>query len=299
MLRPALVGLLLLFAASSCRKGDDIDASGSFEAVETIISAEATGQVLALDLEEGQELDAGQVVGQIDSTQLAARRLQLVKNRRALLSGRPEAGVQAEALRKELARAVADRDRTARLVQGAVATQRQLDDANAAVATLQARLAAQESSLRVATTSIDAQASTVDAQLAELDDQLRKSTIVNPIRGTVLTKYAEPFEMTVVGRPLYRIADLSTIILRAYITGDQLARARLNQAVTVLADDGKGGFREAEGVITWISDKAEFTPKTIQTRNERANLVYAVKVRVANDGAYKIGMYGALRFAQP
>ncbi len=299
MHRPGLAAVILLLAAWSCRTGDDLDASGSFEAVETIISAEATGQILDLALEEGQELDAGQVVGHIDSAQLVARRLQLVKSRRALLSGRPQSDVQVEALREELARAIADRDRVAKLVRGAVATQRQLDDANTAVATAQARLAAQESSLRVTTTSINDQASTVDAQLAGVDDQLRKCTIVNPVRGTVLTRYAEPFEMAVAGRPLYKVADLTTLILRAYITGDQLAQARLNQEVTVLTDDGKGGFREGRGVITWISDKAEFTPKTIQTRNERANLVYAVKVRVANDGAYKIGMYGALRFPRP
>ena len=278
---------------ASCRSsGMEHDASGSFEAVETIISAEATGQILQLGVEEGEELTAGQVVGKIDTTQLAAQKLQLLQSRRAILSGRPQSAVQTEALKKELANAVLDRDRTANLVKGGVASQKQLDDANAKVRTLEARISAQESSLQTTTSSLNEQARTVEAQLALIDDQLAKCVITNPLKGTVLSKYAEQYEMATMGRPLYKIADLSQIILRAYITGDQLPSVKLGQKVRVFTDDGKGGFRETDGVVTWISDKAEFTPKAIQTRTERANLVYAIKVRVKNDGAYKIGMYG-------
>jgi len=287
--------LVLIPGLNACREsGIDHDASGTFEAVETIISAEANGKILQLNLEEGMELKAGQVIGCIDSTQLYARKLQLLQSKKAILSGRPQANIQMESLKKELANAVLDRDRTASLVKGGVATQKQLDDINAKVSTLQARIDAQESSLRTTTSTLNEQAGTVDAQLIEINDQLKKCVIRNPLNGTVLGKYAEQFEMTAAGKPLYKIADLSGIILRAYITGDQLSKAKLDQKVKVFTDDGKGGYKETEGVITWINDKAEFTPKTIQTKNERANLVYAVKVKVSNDGSYKIGMYGEI-----
>lgn len=293
--RNLLVVVSLLPGLLSCRKsGLQHDASGSFEAVETIISAEVTGQILVLKVEEGQQLAAGEVVGQIDSTQLYAQKLQLMQSRRAILSGRPQSAVQVEALRKELANAVLDRDRTANLVKGGVASQKQLDDANAKVQTLEARVSAQQSSLGTTTTSLNEQARTVEAQLALVNDQLDNCVITNPLTGTVLSKYAEQFEMATVGRPLYKIADLSSMILRAYITGDQLPKVKLDQKVKVYTDDGKGGYTETEGVVTWIADKAEFTPKSIQTKTERANLVYAVKVRVKNEGTYKIGMYGEI-----
>lgn len=287
--------LLLLPFLNSCKdNGMSHDASGSFEAVETMISAEANGKILQLTIEEGQEAKAGQVIGYIDSTQLYARKLQLLQSKRAILSGRPQSNIQTEALKKELANAVLDRNRTESLVKGGVATQKQLDDANAKVTTLQARINAQESSLNTTTSSLNEQATTVDAQLTEVNDQLRKCVIINPLNGTVLSKYAEQYEITAAGRPLYKIADLSSILLRVYITGDQLSKIRLNQKVKVFTDDGKGGFKEAAGIVNWISEKAEFTPKTIQTKNERANLVYAVKVNVQNDGTYKIGMYGEI-----
>jgi len=292
---PLLVLWMLLPGLVSCHpSGLQYDASGSFEAVETIISAEVTGQILQLRVEEGEELAAGQVVGQIDSTQLEAQKLQLMQNRTAILSARPESAVQTEALKKELASVVLDRDRTAKLVGGGVAAQKQLDDANAKVRTLEARISAQESSLQTTTSSLNEQGRTVEAQLALIDDQLAKCVITNPLKGTVLSKYAEQHEMATLGRSLYKIADLSQMTLRAYITGDQLPQVKLNQKVKVFTDDGKGGFKQAEGLVTWVSDKAEFTPKAIQTKTERANLVYAIKVRVRNDGTYKIGMYGEI-----
>jgi len=293
--RNIIIYLLLLLGLNSCDdKGLRHDASGSFEAVETIISAEANGKILQLSIEEGQELNVGQVIGHIDSTQMYARKLQLLQSKKAILSGRPQASVQTDALKKELANAILDRDRTENLVKGGVATQKQLDDANAKVITLRARINAQESSLQTTTSSLNEQAGTVDAQLTEINDQLKKCTVTNPLKGTVLSKYAEQYEMTAAGRPLYKIADLSNIILRAYITGDLLSQVKLDQKVKVFTDDGKGGFKETEGVVTWINDKAEFTPKTIQTKNERANLVYAIKVKIRNDGFYKIGMYGEM-----
>lgn len=289
--------LIILVSIVSCKeKANKYDASGSFEAVETMIAAEANGQILQLNIKEGQQLDSGQVIGYIDSTQLHLNKLQLMQNKKAILSGRPQTSVQTEALKKQLANAELDRNRTKRLVEGGVASQKQLDDANAKITTLQAQIDAQENALQTTTSSINEQGGTVDVQLKEINNQLQKCVIVNPVKGTVLTKYAEQYEMAVLGRPLYKIADMSTIILRAYITGDQLQQVKLDQKVKVYTDDGKGGFKETEGVITWINDKAEFTPKTIQTKNERANLVYAIKVSVKNDGYLKIGMYGEVKF---
>jgi len=284
---------LLLSGITSCKEEKkNYDASGSFEAVETLIAAEASGQLQKLNIEEGQSLDSGQVVGYIDSTQLHLSKLQLQQSKKTILSGRPQTNLQVESLKTELANAVSDRDRIDNLVKGGVASQKQLDDANAKISTLQARIKAQESSLEISTSSINEQGSGVDAQMREINDQLQKCVVVNPVKGTVLTKYAEQYEMAVLGKPLYKIADLSTIILRAYITGDQLQQVKTGQQVKVFTDDGKGGFNETDGVITWINDKSEFTPKTIQTKNERANLVYAIKVRVRNNGYLKIGMYG-------
>jgi len=150
--------------------------------------------------------------------------------------------------------------------------------------------------LGTTTSSLNEQAATTEIQLAQVEDQLQKCRVVNPVTGLVLTKYVEPNELTSIGKPLYKIADLSTMILRAYVTGNQLAQLKLNQKVKVSTDDGNGGLATTEGTITWISDKAEFTPKTIQTKDERANLVYAIKVSVKNQGAYKIGMYGEVKF---
>jgi len=295
--RNLLLVLLAVLGLTSCQpSGLQHDASGSFEAVETIISAEVTGRILQLSVEEGQELAADQVVGQIDCTQLAAQKLQLIQNRTAILSARPESAVQTQALKKELASVVLDRDRIAKLVSGGVAAQRQLDDANAKVRTLEAQIKAQESSLQTTTSSLNEQGRTVDAQLAVLDDQLAKCVVTNPLKGTVLSKYAEQHEMATVGRPLYKVADLSQMTVRAYISGDQLPQIKLRQQVKVFTDDGKGGFKTDQGIVTQISDKAEFTPKSIQTKTERANLVYAIKVQVKNDGTYKIGMYGEIGF---
>ena len=285
--------LFLLLSITSCEeKTNNYDASGSFEATETIIAAEATGKILQLNIEERQQLDSGQLVGFIDSTQLELSKLQLMQNKKAILSSRPDVNAQVDALKNELSSAILDYDRIERLVKGGIASQKQLDDAEAKILTLKSKIAAQESSLLTTTASITEQGSTVDAQMRAINDQLKKCVIVNPVKGTVLAKYAEQFETAVLGKPLYKIADISTIILRAYITGDQLHQVKLGQKVKVFTDDGNGKYKETEGVITWVNDKSEFTPKTIQTKNERANLVYAMKVSVKNDGYLKIGMYG-------
>ena len=293
-----IIHIACIAALSFSCGSDDVlsDASGSFEAVETIISAEASGRILSLTVSEGEQLRAGQVIGAVDSTQLHLTRLQLLQNKKAILSGRPNVNAQIESLKKELATAIDDKNRIANLVKGGVASQKQLDDAESKVSVLQARINSQSSVLGTTTSSLNEQAAATDVQLAQIEDQLRKCKLVNPVDGQVLTKYAEQNEVTSMGKPLYKIADLSSMILRAYVSGNQLAQLKLNQKVTVSTDDGNGGLKTTDGTITWISDKAEFTPKTIQTKDERANLVYAIKVSVKNEGAYKIGMYGEIKF---
>jgi HlyD family secretion protein len=290
-----LAGVAMLFAACSSHQVP-FDASGSFEAEETIISAEATGVIKQFDIEEGQTLQAGQVIGYVDSTQLYLRKQQLLAQIGAVLSRKPDVPVQLAALQSQLATAQKEKTRISNLVKGDAVPTKQLDDINAQIEVLNKQIAAQKSTLNISTEGIDKETNPLNIQIAQLNDQLAKCKLVNPVNGTVLVKYAEANEMAAAGKPLYKIADLSNIILRAYITGNQLPQVKLNQKVKVLTDDGKGDYKQTAGAITWISDKAEFTPKTIQTKNERANTVYAIKIKVKNDGAYKIGMYGEILF---
>jgi HlyD family secretion protein len=285
----------LLVAACTGHK-NDFDASGTFEAVETIVSAEATGTLKMFNVEEGQDLKAGAIVGAIDSVQLYLKKKQMQAQIGAVLSRKPNVAKQLAALEEQLKQAEREQQRLTRLVKADAATQKQLDDATTQVDVVKKQIEAQQSSLGITTSSLNEEASPIFVQVAQVEDQLAKCKIVNPVNGTVLTKYAEANEMAVTAKPLYKIADLSTIILRAYITGDQFAQVKLHQKVKVQVDDGKGTYRGYEGTIEWISDKAEFTPKTIQTKDERANLVYAVKINVKNDGFLKIGMYGEIKW---
>ena len=285
-----LTGLLLFTA---CEKNKDrSDASGTFEAAETTVSAEVNGKVMAFTADEGDQVKAGQVLGYIDSTQLYLQKLQLQQNRRAVLAGQPNVATQLEALEKELDHALSDRGRVANLVKGDVASKKQLDDADTRIAVLRARIAAQRNELGTRNTALYEQGRTIEVQLRSVEDQLGKCRIESPLDGTVLTTYVNPNEMTAAGRPLFKVADLGTMRLKAYLTGDQFDNVKLGQAVRVLVDSGDGGTKEYPGEVEWISDRAEFTPKTIQTRDERSNLVHAIKVRVKNDGLIKIGMYG-------
>jgi len=272
------------------------DASGTFEATETIVSAEANGKILALNIEEGDVIKQGQKVGYIDSTQLYLSRQQLIQNQRAILSSRPDSKSQLEALQKELENAEGDRKRIENLVKGGVASQKQLDDADSRVAIIRSKITALRNTLSTTTATINEQSGTVAVQLAQVEDQLRKCTIINPVNGTVLNKFANVYEMTATGKPLYKIADLSVINLRAYITADQFAKVKIGDRVKVSVDAEEGNSKMYDGVVEWINNKAEFTPKTIQTKDERANLVYAIKIRVQNDGLLKIGMYGEVLF---
>jgi len=286
-----------VLALGSCNNNENqFDATGTFEADEVIVSAEASGKLLTFSVEEGQEVSKGEQVGIIDSTQLHLSKLQLIENQKAVLAGRPDTRTQIEATKKEIQNALLDKSRIENLVKGEVASQKQLDDINAKLEVLQARLAAQQNSLLTTTTSLNEQSNAISVQLAIAQDQLQRCRIVNPIDGTVLTKYAMQNEMTLPGKALYKIANMNTIILRAYISGSQLSQIKLGQQAKVLVDAPDDGYKEYSGTIGWVSDKAEFTPKTIQTKDERANLVYAVKINVKNDGFLKLGMYGEVKF---
>lgn len=290
------ITLAALLLASCTNDRNAYDASGTFEAVETIISAEANGVIKELNIQEGQNLAAGQLVGYIDSMQLHLKKRQLQAQIGAVLSRKPNVAVQLAALQEQLRQAIREQQRIANMVKSDAATPKQLDDADAQVAVIKKQIAAQQSSLGITASSLTEEASPLEVQIAQLEDQLAKSRIVNPLEGTVLVKYAEANEAATVGKPLYKIADLSSIILRAYVTGPQFSQIKLNQQVTVLVDDLAGKYREYEGTVEWISDKAEFTPKTIQTKDERENLVYAAKIKVKNDGLLKIGMYGEVKW---
>jgi HlyD family secretion protein len=296
-IRTIVIAVICSVLITACNNNKNtFDASGSFEAEETIISAEATGIIKELKIEEGQVLKVGEIIGYIDSTQLYLKKEQLEAQTNALLSKKPNVSIQLAALQEQLQTAEKERKRIINLVKGDAATTKQLDDINANINVIKKQIIAQKSTLDISSEGINKEVTPLFIQVQQLNDQLKKCIIVNPINGTVLTKYAIKNEMAFTGKAIYKIADLSTIILRAYISGNQLANVKLNQKVSVFTDDGKDGFKEINGSIIWINDKSEFTPKTIQTKEERANMVYAIKVKVVNDGSYKIGMYGEIKF---
>ena len=289
-----LLACTMPFLLFSC-KGDtvDFDASGTFEAEETLIAAEATGTIKMFTVEEGQILENNQYIGYIDSTELVLKKKVLEAQMNALVSKKPNVAAQLAALQSQLKTAQKEKNRIANLVKEEVLPQKQLDDANYQIDFINKQIEGLRSTLNVSTKGLDNDVVALGSQLDLLNEQLGKCKLINPVKGTVLIKYVNQNEMATVGKPLYMIADLSTIILRAYITESQLAKVKLNQKVQVLTDENE---KSSEGTIIWINDKAEFTPKSVQTQDERANRVYAIKVKVENDGKYKIGMYGELKF---
>lgn len=292
-----LIGCLFLLSLLSACGGRtiDYDATGTFEATEVLVSAEASGRLLCFDVEEGTRLASGEEVGLIDTVQLYLKKLQLQASMKSVESQRPDVNKQIAATRQQIATAQREKKRRKPLKAGA-ANQKQLDDWDAQVALLERQLAAQMSSLQNSTNSLTEQGSSVAIQVAQVEDQLAKCHIVSPISGTVLAKYAEAGELAAVGKPLFKVADVDHMYLRAYITSEQLSQVKIGNRVTVFSDYGGNERKEYPGVVSWISDRSEFTPKTILTKEERANLVYAVKITVENDGLLKIGMYGGVKF---
>ena len=288
--------LLLIFGLTACQSSDEQPtASGTFEATEVVVSARQPGEILALDVEEGQQVEAGQQVGRIDSLAIVLQQQQL----RASLSANDarllNSDVQIADLPQQLANLQAERQRFAALVADQAAPQKQVDDLDHQMAVIRRQIVARENQLGANNKSLSAQSAAIVAQIAQLDDRLRQCRVVSPATGTVLLRLAEPGETAAPGRPLFKVAQLDHLYLRAYVEAADLTRLRLGQQLEVLADRGADQQATYRGTLTWVSDKAEFTPRTIPTRDERSHQVYAIKVRVPNDGYLKRGMYGEVR----
>jgi len=284
---------------SGCGGGEgEFDASGVFEATEVIVSAEANGKILEFNANEGDTLEAGERLGYIDSLQLYLKKLQLLASQRSVQKRMPDIRTQIAATEQQILTAKKEKERVENLLKANAVNKKQLDDLNAQIAFLEKQLAAQRSSLSTTNQSLTEESSALEIQIKQINDQLEKSRIINPIKGTLLVKYAETGEITGTGKPLYKIADMENMYLRAYISTGQLTKLKLGETVKVFADYGEDEYKEYKGKVTWISSKAEFTPKSIQTKDERANLVYAVKIQVKNDGYLKIGMYGEIKISE-
>ena len=290
---PAAILVSVLVGLAACSTGDErADAYGNFEATDVLISAETAGRLLSLDIEEGSAVAENQVVGLVDTVQLALERSQQAASRRAIRSKLASTAAQIAVLEEQRRVAQTELDRIHRLLREQAATTKQRDDLEGQIAVI-ARQIDQAQTQRA---SVHAEIEALDARVAQINDQIRRAVIVNPVSGTVLTKFTERHELVSYGRPLYKVADLTTMELRAYVSGAQLVHVRIGQVVNVQIDQDRSDNRTFQGVVSWIADEAEFTPKLIQTKEERVNLVYAIKVRVDNpDGVLKVGMPGEVR----
>lgn len=286
-----------MFLLSCNRNKFEHDASGTFEATEVIVSSEANGKLESFQLTEGDQLAKGQYVGYVDSIQLYLKKRQLLATNKAIQVKRPDISVQVSSKKEQIAKAEFEKRRIQRLLADNAATQKQLDDANSQIEVLKKSLNAQVNSLSTSVNSLNEESNTNTVQVSQIEDQLKKCKIINPIQGTVLNKFVEEKEVVTQGKALYKIADTKNLFLRAYIVSEQLEKIKIGQKVKVFINISEDKQKSYSGTITRISDKAEFTPKTIQTQDERQNLVYAVKIAVTNtDGLIKIGMYGDVDF---
>lgn len=288
--------IFCLALLASCNNGQLADAYGNFEATPITVSAMGNGELLAFPVEEGQRLKVDQMVGLIDTTQVHLEKLRLEAQLEALDLKLQEAAPEVAILVRDKNNLIRERDRTQRLLEQKAATQQQLDDYNGKIDLIEQRINSTRRNISIVNRGILAERKPLEAQIALVKKQIRDHKIENPIAGTVLTKFAEPNELVNVGTPLYKVADLNEMTLRAYTSATLLQNATLNDVVTVRIDKGEDEFTTIEGTISWISSEAEFTPKTIQTKEERVNLVYALEVRVKNDGVLKIGMPGEIIF---
>jgi len=292
-MKKIIIQVLLLVLIAGCSGRDDLsDAYGNFETIEYLISAEGSGKILELDFNEGDVLSAGQVVGFIDTIPLHLQVIQLKAKIKAINAQKAGVRTQIQVQKTQKQTLLIEKKRLENLLRDNAATGKQMDDLNGQLNTLEQQIIATQSSYE----TIDSEMTAMEAQVKMVEDQLRRNIIVNPMDGTVLEKFTEPYEMALAGKALYKIADLKSMILRVYISGNQLAQVNLGQQAEVLIDHGTEGQQALAGKVTWISDKSEFTPKIIQTKEERVNLVYAVKVEVKNDGQLKIGMPAEVNF---
>ena len=291
----ALASVTLMMAACG-NKEKAYDATGTFEATETTVFAEQNGVLMTFGVQEGDSIEAGAEVGLIDTTQTWLKIQQLGATKEVYQSQKPDMERQIAATRQQLVKARQEEQRYRELVADGAAPSKKLDDAASQVKVLQRQLDAQISSLSTSTRTLDKQTAAADVQVSQLVDQLRKCHITAPTKGTVLEKYVERGEFVAIGKPLFKIADTEDMFMRAYVTSAQLKTIKLGQQVKVFADYGGGQKKAYGGIVSWISSRSEFTPKTILTDDERADLVYAIKVAIKNDGYVKIGMYGEVKF---
>lgn len=289
------IALTTITLLASCADKQDYDATGIFEATTVTISSETTGKILDLPAMEGDTVFAGEKIAQIDTTTLYLQQRQVLAQRQATQSSRPDVTAQAAALRSQISHAQSELERQSRLLADGATTQKNYDDISSQVRTLQAQLDGLLSQLGTNTTTINDNATAVLYQAEQIAEQISKSKVHSPLTGTVLIKYAEPGEFAAPGKPLYKIANLNEIYLRSYFTANQLANVKIGQKVKVIADFGGNEQFEYPGEVFWIAEESEFTPKSIQTKDSRANLVYAVKIRVKNDGRLKLGQYGEVK----
>lgn len=306
----ALTTITTFFTA--CTEKKDFDASGNFEADEVIVSAQQNGNLLSFPISEGQQLKAGEKVGQLDVHYIELQKQQAEATIAALHQKTSDPNSENELVKRQLSvqqvqldQQIHERERTIRLIKADAATRKQLDDINAKIKEIERQMEVNQQQIKVNIANNSTQNKSILSEkeplvksTAQYEDQIKKGEVINPINGTVLVKYALAGEMEVTGRALYKIANTDTLYLRAYVTGTQLPEIKNGQAVTVRIDQGNKNYKNYSGTISWISEKSEFTPKTIQTKEERANLVYAIKVCVKNDGFLKIGMYGEVIFSK-
>ena len=286
---------LLLVTAWGCSTNNELsDGYGNFEATEVLVSAEASGKLMALDVEEGDRISAGMVLGYVDTVQAFLQKEQLKASINALSSKTQHVQSQINVLLERKNNLEREKRRLGLLLQDDAATQKQLDDIIGEIEVVNRQMVATRTQLENSNRGILSEIDPLEIKIAQMNDQINKSIVTNPITGTVLAKYSEPHEVVSFGMPLYKIANLDRVYLRVYLSGDQIPGFNIGQEVEVLVDKGDGGILTHHGTITWISEKAEFTPKIIQTREERVNLVYAMKVNVPNDGSLKIGMPGEI-----
>ena len=282
---------------SGCKDEDGAhDASGTFEATEVLVSSEVSGRIVALDIMEGTLLEKGSVCGQIDTVQLYLQRQQLEAGMNAALSRKRDVETQTAYIREQIAVNRKEAERVKKLIAADAANTKQLDDLNSSIRLLEKQLEATVADIEQNNTIAEAEAMSYRTQIASVEESISRSTIVSPIDGTVVVKYMEAGELAAAGKPLFKVADLKNMVIRVYLTASQLNEVALGQEVKVFAGTTQSGLREYTGTVSWISSQSEFTPKTIYTHDERANLVYAVKVSFVNDGYVKVGMYGDIDF---
>ncbi len=285
--------LLSAIVLTGCSEEKQFDATGTFESAnEIIVSGETNGKIMELHLQEGDKVNAGQILGYIDTAQLHLTKLQLQKNSTSLQINKPDIEKQIAALQEQIKKQEFEQQRLLNLKKDGAASQKQIDDIASAIAVLKSQLNAQLSTLKKTTGSVDEQSRSIDIQIAQIDDRIKKSLITAPVNGTVTAKFMNAGEFAAAGKPIYKVADLDNMYLRAYFTSAQIADIKIGQKVKVTADFGDEKEYAYDGTVIWIAADHEFTPKNIQTKESRADLVYAVKIAVKNDGRIKIGTYG-------